>query len=330
MNIGQLETKLKEYAPIDVGNFPTPILRMDNFQEKHGLDPVYIKRDELCENPGGNKVRHLKYLIGDAIRKQSDVFVISGPIQSNFCTAAAMICNRYKFPCILLHNSEEPKENLGNSLLNHLMGVERVFVGEIGFPELEQKVFGLGKELVSKGKNPYVFHTEESKGIAALGYVECVIEMIKQCKEDGILIEDIFVPVGNGIFAAGVLYGNAILGEPFNIHLVSVEFEESIIINNMKKLISTLESLIEFRVGEDFYDRLNIYDEYRGKGWGDSTQESVDMILELAKTEGIFLEKVYTSKGFYGMYDLLKRGVVKSKGSCYIHSGGFPSLFVQM
>ena len=73
----------------------------------------------------------------------------------------------------------------------------------------------------------------------------------------------------------------------------------------------------------------SLHGDYRGQGWGISTPESDNMIHELASKEGTFVEKIYTSKTFFGMLDLLKRGIVTSDGACFIHSGGFGALFGQ-
>ncbi|MDD4726976.1 MAG: pyridoxal-phosphate dependent enzyme [Tissierellia bacterium] len=329
MDVNELKNILKKFNTVEIGNYPTPLQRIKNFEENNNLNNIYIKRDDLSENPGGNKTRHLKYLLGDAINNNYEIFIISGPIQSNFCTQAAMICKKINFPCILVHNAEEPTEYIGNNLLNHLMEAEQIFVGEISFQETEEKVVELGERLKSQGKNPYIFHTDHSKAIASLGYIDCVIEIVEQCEKENKHIEDIFVPVGNGIFAAGVLYGNALLGQPFNIQLVSVEFNKEGVHNRIKKNVELIEELTNIKIEYSLDEILNIYDDYMGEGWGCPTEESIKVIKELAETEGIFLEKVYTSKGFYGMKDLLKRNIVRSKGACYIHSGGFPSLFTQ-
>ena len=329
MDVNELKSILEKFNKVEIGNYPTPLQRIKNFEEKNNLNDIYIKRDDLSENPGGNKTRHLEYLLGDAINNNYDMFIISGPIQSNFCTQAAMFCRRLNFPCILVHNADKPAEYIGNNLLNYLMGVEQVFVGEISFPETEKEVFKIGNKLLAEGKRPYIFHTDHSKAIASLGYVDCVIELLEQREKENKNIEDIFVSVGNGIFAAGILYGNALLGMPFRVQLISVEFEKDEVYRRIKKNLELIQNLTNVNIEYSLDEILNIYDDYMGDGWGCPTKESIDVIKELAETEAIFLEKVYTSKGFYGMKDLLKKKIIRSKGACYIHSGGFPSIFSQ-
>ena len=44
----------------------------------------------------------------------------------------------------------------------------------------------------------------------------------------------------------------------------------------------------------DFSSVYTIHEEYRGDGWGKATPECVQQIYELAQTEGIYVEQVYT------------------------------------
>ena len=71
-----------------------------------------------------------------------------------------------------------------------------------------------------------------------------------------------------------------------------------------------------------------ITDAYRGHGWGENTKESEQAILTVARSEGIFLENVYNSKVYVGMMDWVETGKV-SGTVCYLHTGGFGSLFAQ-
>ena len=78
----------------------------------------------------------------------------------------------------------------------------------------------------------------------------------------------------------------------------------------------------------DFSSVYTIHEEYRGDGWGKATPECVQQIYELAQTEGIYVEQVYTSKTLYGMLDMVRKGLVDGS-ACYLHTGGFSALFSQ-
>ena len=71
-----------------------------------------------------------------------------------------------------------------------------------------------------------------------------------------------------------------------------------------------------------------ITDAYRGGGWGENTEESQQAVLSFARSEGIFIENVYTSKVLVGMMDWIEQEKV-SGPVCYLHTGGLGSLFAQ-
>ena len=71
-----------------------------------------------------------------------------------------------------------------------------------------------------------------------------------------------------------------------------------------------------------------ITDAYRGGGWGENTKESQQAVLSFARSEGIFIENVYTSKVLVGMMDWIEQEKV-SGPVCYLHTGGLGSLFAQ-
>ena len=69
----------------------------------------------------------------------------------------------------------------------------------------------------------YVVRNGATTGRGALGYTAAVVEMKRQCEDLGIGRMTIFAPGGNGGVAAGLIYGNQLMGQPFRIVIVSVE-----------------------------------------------------------------------------------------------------------
>jgi 1-aminocyclopropane-1-carboxylate deaminase/D-cysteine desulfhydrase-like pyridoxal-dependent ACC family enzyme len=73
---------------------------------------------------------------------------------------------------------------------------------------------------------------------------------------------------------------------------------------------------------------MTIYDDYLGEGYAIPTQLSRRTLYEFARTEGILLEHVYTSKCVGGFLDLIQKGIIPpDEGACYIHTGGLASIF---
>lgn len=306
----------------------TPLTRMYNLEKLAGAGPMYIKRDDLNGvGPGGNKVRPLEYLIGEAFAQQCDTLIASGQANSNLCSIAAAACCKLGLKCILVHNSGEPERPAGNALLNSLSGVTEYYIGEVSDAERELYVLELAKTLAESGMKPYVVENGATTVHGSIGYIHLPLELEAQRMEHP--ITDLFVPGGNGGLASGVVLGTMLLDNPFHVHIITVEHPKEELRRIIDSLVEGMKEYLGIQDTIPMDSVMTIHDDYRGGGWGISTEESDAMIQTFAQQEGIFLERVYTAKTFWGMYDLLKSGNVKSDGACVLHSGGFAALFNQ-
>ena len=77
---------------------PTPL---HDLREAHWNKDIrlLIKRDDMTGiGPGGNKVRSLEYILGEAKAKGATEILAAGPEQSNLCVLAAAACARADCP----------------------------------------------------------------------------------------------------------------------------------------------------------------------------------------------------------------------------------------
>ena len=76
----------------------TPIERLDRLTAAANIQStLYIKRDD-CNSGlafGGNKLRKLEYVIGDALAKGVDTLVTTGGVQSNHMRQTVAAANRH-------------------------------------------------------------------------------------------------------------------------------------------------------------------------------------------------------------------------------------------
>ena len=89
-----------------------------------------------------------------------------------------------------------------------------------------------------------------------------------------------------------------------------------------------LRKMDKAEINQRVEQAAEITDAYRGGGWGENTEESRQAVLSFARSEGIFIENVYTSKVLVGMIDWIEQKKV-SGPVCYLHTGGLGSLFAQ-
>lgn len=323
-----LLSKLEGIERVHLATLPTPLEPLNNLAKQIDYQDIFIKRDDLTGiGPGGNKIRSLEFIAGEAIAAGKDALIASGPVQSNLCTLTAASCAKLGLQCILVHNGTEPEHLTGNLLLNHLLGAESHFIGDVSSEERNTYVEKLA-ESISDCCSPYIIRNGATTGTGALGYTNAIVELKQQFFEKSLPGGTIFAPGGNGGVASGLIYGNALCGFPFRIVIISVEDDKEILTANIHKTISELEDITGISFEHDLEQVCIIDDSYRGEGWGINTSLSSQVVLDFPKLEGILIENVYNSKVLVGMQDYIQNGKVCGP-VCYLHTGGLGSLFAQ-
>ncbi len=322
---------LTKFPKKDLLVYPTPVHRLKNLEKIIERVPIWIKRDDMTGiGIGGNKIRNLEYLLGDAVENNCDTVICSGRNQSNLVSLTAAAARSAGLRCISVHNDEKPQKLIGNMLLNHIFGSDTIFIGEVNEDERNKKVEEISKTLSSNGKNPYIIYNGSSTPLGILGYVEAAIELYEQILENDIDIKHVFIPAGNGGVAGGFIFGTGLIGVPFHVHVISVENTKSVLYKILTDFKKELSILIDVKLQYEIEEIMTIYEDYMGEGWGIPTEEADAMIFEFARLEGILVEKVYTSKTLVGMIDILKSDIIpKNEGACFIHTGGMGALFAQ-
>ncbi len=68
---------------------------------------------------------------------------------------------------------------------------------------------------------------------------------------------------------------------------------------------------------------------YVGSRYAVPSEQGLAAIHRLAKSEGVILDPVYTSKAFAGLIDLVERRQLgRNEPIIFLHTGGLPALFV--
>src|SRR6202167_3328831 len=105
---------------------PTPLEHMANLSRHLGGPNIWIKRDDCTVvATGGNKVRKLEFLAGEAKALGANHLVTQGAVQSNHVRQTAAVARRFGMKCtaLLEHRIETNDRdylNSGNVLLDRL------------------------------------------------------------------------------------------------------------------------------------------------------------------------------------------------------------------
>ncbi|HAI20664.1 MAG TPA: hypothetical protein DCM14_01975, partial [Clostridiales bacterium UBA8153] len=200
-----------------LGSFPTPLEAMPAYGVLAGHHRLYIKRDDLTGLAmGGNKVRHLEFELGEALRQDADVVLVAGGLQSNYCRAAAAASAKLGLECVILHNDHPPESVQGNQLLNHILGAHQVFLGPVSETERGGRLEELAAQLRGEGRRPYVVRLSP---LGSLGYVNAAFELHQQALQQGICLRHVVMVGAMAGSATGLLYGTALLAHEFHVHV---------------------------------------------------------------------------------------------------------------
>ncbi|MDY5808085.1 MAG: D-cysteine desulfhydrase family protein [Coriobacteriales bacterium] len=324
----------------NLGFYPTPLHKLERLSAELGVN-IYLKRDDLSgvSTFGGNKMRKLEYLLGDALAQGADTVFTYGATQSNHAmqtVAAACKCGLH--PVLYLVSVVEPdKETLrANLLLDYIYGAEvHIVQMEPGEEEAdaEARSFAMGAEHVERlraeGKHPYDVPMGGASPVGSVGFAGGFVELKEQCASAGIKPDYLYHASGTGGTLAGLAAGRALLGADMRIVSVAVspkdEGYEARTADLANRALGVIGASNDVRVSAD---DLQVERGYFAPGYEIPNEWGNAAIRRLARTEGVLMDTVYSGKAFGGLLDHIKRGLVP-QGSTVVfwHTGGATALF---
>ena len=318
---------LEKFKRIKLGHFPTPIEHLKNISKHLDGPNIFIKRDD-CTGlaTGGNKTRKLEFLMPDALKNKAELVVTIGAVQSNHARQTAAACTLLNLKCLIvleqrLNNPPEAYMNSGNVFLDKLFGAEITLCPKSeDVLDYSQKII---KDLKSKGNNVYFIPGGGSNEIGALGYVECLNEIIKENKKYN--FTQIIHGTGSSGTQAGLLAGKKYFNCNIPVTGISVRFDKQTQEDKVYQCAKKTCELLKCNILEK--SEVIAYDEYIGPGYGMPTDGMVEATELLAKKEAILLDPVYSGKGFAGLIGMIKnKQFTKNDNVLFIHTGGAISL----
>lgn len=311
----------------------TPIQRLEHLELRLGIKRVnlYIKRDDhMAFAGGGNKLRKLELLLGEAIARGCDTILTTGGLQSNHARLTAAAAARLGLDCELVLGRVVPRqdsdyENNGNVLLDQIYGA-RLHILRPGEKASEFATKRI-QQLSAEGKKVYLIPMGGSAPLGALGYAKCSEEIVQYENDTGIRFEKIFLPNGSSGTHAGLAAGFAALGRSAKIiRSYSVLGEQEQAWQQTLKLANEALALIE--LSEIAPDDIDVNGNHRGDGYGVPTEEALKATAVLAQAEGILLDPVYSAKAFAGMlHDIAAGEFVDGANLLFLFTGGGPGVY---
>ena len=319
---------------INLASLPTPMRPLRRLSEKLGVE-LYIKRDDLTGAAlSGNKIRKLEFVLADALGQKADTVITCGGAQSNHCRATAIAAAMLGLKCRLLLRTPDPSNpppTAGNILLDRMAGAEILWITPEDYKKRDELMAREAAALQKTGRKAYPIPEGASTALGALGYVRATEELVNDITNTlGGAHQPCTVisAAGSGGTLAGLILGAKIFEVNARVAGINVCDDRDYFIRQVGTICETAIADYHLEIEFDRQRDVEIIDGYVGRGYGLSQSEEMELIRDVARTEGIFLDPVYPGKSFYGMVEELKRDP-KCFGErvIFIHTGGIFGLF---
>ena len=323
-----LEQALAPLPRVELGTWPTPLVRLRRLGDALGLD-LWMKRDECSGLAlGGNKARKLEFVLGAAIAGGARAVVTAGPITSNHTMMTAAAARRLGLEAHVVLGGALPHHESGN------LGLTRLFGAQVHVTPMNPADPSRADLLASQALCERL--TRETRGAwippgatmpsSVPGYAAAVLEVARQC--DGAWPFDaVVVAYGTGSTSAGLLAGLALAGARATVFAVSVSSAAA-----MERFHATSpERLAQSAI--DLYDwpvtlgdgpaRCEWVCPPGEPGYGIPTAASDAALQRFARDEGYLLDPTYTAKAAAALLAMASDGRLARGGRVlFVHTGG--------
>jgi L-cysteate sulfo-lyase len=271
------------------------------------MEELWIKRDDLTGlGGGGNKVRKLQYTCAEALETGATTLITTGAAQSNHARLTAAAAARLGLRAVLVLAGNAPDGERGNLILDTLAGAEVVWSG--GTPA-GRAAESIAEEMRGWGARPHIIPFGGTTAASAQGYVDCAREIAEQLPE----FDRVVTAVGSGGTMAGLV---AAFGpeKVFGVDTGAIADPHG-----------TVAALVNEMPGAEVQpDDLQIDRGQVGTGYASLTERVREALKLAARTEGMFLDPVYTGRA---MASMVAGSVPRHGRTIFLHSGGLPGLF---
>ena len=302
---------------------PVPIVELPRLSALLGCQ-VYALRDDLTGfGIGGNKVRKLDYLIGDANRCGADTLVTMKA--SSFSRNAAAACAAFNLELHVVLPGSANDHNVASRHLFDALDTRLHYTYDQEANSVERAYDTLTHELKSAGNTVYELHPGGSDAIGALGYVQAFREITDYSAETGAHFDHILHATGSTGTQVGLMLGQHLSGYSTTITGIAVSQPAGVQSGRVRDLAAEVSQQFEL---DWVPDNLVVDDQYLGEGYAIPSAEAQSASELFARAEGLLLDDVYTAKAAAALVGYAQDGRIgAAQNVLFIHTGGNAGVF---
>ncbi len=326
----ELVKRINKIPKVKLAMLPTALEYLPNMSKELEIN-LYVKRDDCTALAfGGNKTRHLEFIMAKAVSGNYDCILTGAGSQSNWCRQTVAAANKLNLESFLvLMHGVKGNEMQGNFLLYNVLGANVDVVEGENLEEIPKHLDKKYEELIKQGRKPLLIKggfDHDDSVLAGISYANAMAEIDVQMRNNNFMADHLIVTAAN-MTQAGCDLGAKILDWPTRIQGVSPVYWEMNIKEDIARICNNGAKMLDVNL-EFTADMINNDNNYVGEKYGVPTSAGLKAMRLLAKKEGIILDPVYTSKGFSALIDYVKKGIIKkNQNVIFIFTGGSPAVF---
>ncbi len=318
MSDDAITTALDPFPSAGLSLGPAPLYEMRRLSARLGHQIFILREDLTGFGLGGNKVRKLDYLAGDAVARGAGALVTSGASAfSRNAAAAGRVCGLEVHVVIA---GSPATHNPASAALFQQLDCTLHYVDALeGATEL------VCDQLRAAGKVVYPLHPGGSDEIGALGYVDVFGHIVQFSENSGIHFDKIIAPTGSTGTHVGLLLGQLISGYDTRLIGVAVSQRAEVQRERIRALAAPTAKMLGVDLDES---KIIVDDRFLGPGYPHPSEAGDAAARTFAHTEGLLLDRVYTGKAAAGLLHHATNGELDAGDRVlFIHTGGNAGLY---
>jgi len=301
-----------------LGDGPTPVHPLARLGRQLGHAALHVKREDRTHGTyGGNKVRNLEFLLGEARAARAERVVTLAPVGSNFAAALAAQAPRVSLPVEIAQfaPARSPQIQAHARFAAAHGATLHVWDGRIGVVPAAAKALALRLQ-----RGSYWIAPGGSSATGVLGPLNAALELARQVRSGATPAPDVVVlGVGTCGTMAGLMAGFAVSG--LAARVVGIRCVDRLVCRRDAVARLANQALGRLGIGPRFRAAdVDLRDGCNREGYGRASAADHDAIRAMSEEEGIRLDTTYTAKTVCGLQRMIADGELRGRSVLYWHT----------